>query len=516
MQYYVDSTWLENPDCTIDEAFRRAAQRHPDRVAIVDADESWTYSDLDILSNSLAFRLRGCQLPKEAVVGVLHEPRSDYIIACLAILKAGLAYLELPATADRELLVTLLKIAQPSLIITSWTLQATLHDTAIPFLSWSRDCLATAVGSDRLFDDRAACSTAFIGYSSGSTGTPKCMPVSHAAALYAYYHFWSFTESILPSNKFLYSTYLSWDAMSPLVVGATGYLLPYGSVTNPDEHITFIHANEINNTFLTPSLLRELLSCAQSANRLASMNSIRVLWIGGEVVDYGLVNLVSRLLPNATVINNYGPSECFVVGQSIIRPDGTDLDSRPVPVRLLPGMDAIVLDDSRSQRFNAVGSLYVTGPCLSSGYLNNQQATAERFFTISGTRYFSTGDLAVRLEDDRIALYGREAFPMKLTADGADLEAIRLTILEFFSLRDCVVTVCLNRLAAPEIVCFFVPSTESTQLCHKSCSRILSEVVPEEFIPSRFIAIEKLPINPVSRKMDLKLLLRLAAEQAII
>lgn len=500
---------------TLHGLFAKQARRQPNAIALVDGDVRLTYRELDLLSNRLANHLLRYRIQPGEAVGILLEKCYEYVVACLAILKAGGAFLHLEQAYPDNFLRQIFADAAPKVVLTKrvYAPRMMAHNVCAlamddsGWLAAPDTPLHSAVGSDHL---------AIIGYSSGSTGTPKGVCVSHRATLYAHQQFWDELSGIEEKGRFAYSAFLVWDVLSPLVTGHTGFMVPDEVSFDPQRLIAFFAQHRINHTFLTPSLLSAILQNTEPALLAQQMQTLRVVWVGGEVMTQPLVNETLALLPHLTLINNYGPTECFVITQGKLTAHDPVTPTVCAVGRVLDGMTVLILDeDLRPVPHGEVGELYASGPCLADGYLNNPRLTAEKFVSIGEKLFYKTGDSARFLEDGRLTILGRRDAMLKIRSYNVNLLAIEETLRRHPKVADCVVAAYGESGDDLYLVAYLVASP-GVGVENYTCPPLVSylrEQLPFYMVPHVYVALDTLPLSPVSGKLDKSALPRPLAQE---
>lgn len=482
---------------------------------MVDGDVQLTYGELDEMSNRLANHLRGYQIEPNDAVGILLEKCYEYVVACLAVLKAGGAFLHLELAYPDNLLRQVFADAAPKVVITKrkYADRVIAHNVCAlamddnAWLSTPETPLQSAVAGDNL---------AIIGYSSGSTGTPKGVCVSHRATLYAYQQFWHELREIEGKERFAYSAFLVWDVLSPLVMGHTGYMVPDEVSFDPQRLISYFAQHRINHTFLTPSLLSALMKNIDPALLKKQMQTLNVVWVGGEVMTQPLVNETLELLPHLTLINNYGPTECFVITQGKLAANDPATPTICAVGRVLDGMTVHILDeDLRPVPHGEVGELYASGPCLADGYLNNPKLTAEKFIPIGDRLFYKTGDSARLLEDGRLMILGRRDAMLKIRSYNVNLLAIEELLRQHPDVDDCVV-VAYGEPGEDKYLVAYLVASPHVAVENYTCPALvayLREQLPFYMIPHVYVTLDTLPLSPLSGKLDKSALPRPVPQQ---
>lgn len=505
----------QKSDATIHKMFRSAVNETPNKLALVDGDVSITYLELDKLTDGLAGYLQANGVKKNQIVGVYLEKCYEYIVSCLAILKAGGTYLHLDLDYPSEIIEKIVEETSPIAIISKSN-----HLSRLPACDSNKVLIDEMVDLDLTgYKLNTAHSTdsseiAFVGYTSGTTGIPKGVRVSHMAAIYSISKFWQEIWHLPNIKEFGYATYLSWDAMGPLMFNATGHIIPDDINHNSLSLVTYIMEHKINHTFFTPSLLKAIFQEVPENVLKKTLADLNVIWLGGEVTTRELLEETYEILPNVHLINNYGPSECFVVAQGPLTNHDINIDSLLCPVgRVLPEMGVLIFNDKLQETMPGItGELYVTGPCLADGYMNNPDLTREKFISLHGNIYFKTGDLAYFMRDGRLVIQGRTDFVVNMGNHSINLLEVQSNIKKLLPIIDCVVVYVEDINKNSHLVCFLVKSPEiSWEVDPAHIKSILISALPKYMIPKKYIEINKIPVNCTSQKINYKQLRKLAS-----
>ncbi|WP_243867084.1 non-ribosomal peptide synthetase [Actinophytocola oryzae] len=421
-----NDTGLTTPLRTLPDLFAEQVATRPDDVAVVFERTHLTYAELDERANRLAHLLIAQGAGPERVVA-LSVPRSpDMVVAELAVLKSGAAYLPLDPDLPAERRAFMLADASPVCVVTS------LDD----------DALAAAPAEDPAVAI-SPLGAAYVIYTSGSTGRPKGVVVSHAgvAKLVA-------TQverfGVGPHSRVLQFASPSfdvafWDLCLGLLSGGRLVVVPAERRVPGPELTSYAAEHGVNFMILPPALLAELPADLDLPHD-------SVLLAGTERVS---PELVARWAPNRRMFNAYGPTEATVNSTlGACTPGGT-----VVPIGIPdPGTRAYVLDAGlRPVPPGVVGELYLAGDGLARGYLGRPALTAERFVADpfgTGGRLYRTGDLVRWLPDGRLVFLGRADDQVKIRGYRIELGEIEAVLTEHPSVAQSVVVARDGRLVA--------------------------------------------------------------------
>nr|WP_249026664.1 non-ribosomal peptide synthetase [Amycolatopsis pretoriensis] len=436
-----NDTDFEAPLSTLPELFAARVRETPDAVALVFEDEELTYAELDARANRLAHVLIGRGAGPERVVA-LAVPRSvEMIVAELAVLKAGAAYLPLDPDYPAERIAFMIADARPVCVLTTADLADHFER---PVLLEELD-LAAAPETDPAADIVPA-NAAYVIYTSGSTGRPKGVVVSHAgvAKLVA-------TQSqrfgIGPHSRVLQFASPSfdvafWDLCLGLLSGGRLVVVPAERRVPGPELADYAHTHGVDFMILPPALLAEFPDDCD-------LPRDSVLLAGTERVS---PELVRRWAPGRRMFNAYGPTEA-TTNSTLGLCDPEIAPGSAVPIGVPdPGTRAYVLDASLAPvPVGVAGELYLAGSGLARGYLGRPGLTSERFVADPfgrGGRLYRTGDLVKWLPDGRLVFLGRADDQVKIRGYRIELGEIESVLAEHPRVGQSVVVAQDGRLVA--------------------------------------------------------------------
>ena len=490
-------------DICLHELIEAQVERSPERPAVVFEGRGLTYRELDGAANRLASRLRQEGIGPEIVVGILAERSLEMMVALLAVLKAGGAYLPLDPDYPADRLAFMLADSRVPVLLAQERLLAKLpaHEARVLPL----EGVAEAGEDMRLTSAGTPESLAYVIYTSGSTGRPKGTMNSHRGIvnrLLWMQERYGLTADDRILQKTPYSFDVSvWELFWPLLTGARLVMARPGGHQEPPYLVRTVQAEGITTMHFVPSMLQMFLeapgveACAASLQRVVC---------SGEALPLDLTRRFFARLPGVGLHNLYGPTEAAV--------DVTHWTCEPhdrrglVPIgRPVANTQIHVLDrEMRPVPVGVAGELLIGGVQVGRGYLARPELTAERFVPDpmsgeAGARLYRTGDLARVLADGAVDFLGRIDHQVKLRGLRIELGEIETALCNHPAVLQAVVTVREDQLTA-----YYVPAEGQTPGL-ADLRAALRTGLPEYMIPSWFVPLPALPLT-ASGKVDRKAL----------
>ncbi|GAA1388728.1 hypothetical protein GCM10009639_15570 [Kitasatospora putterlickiae] len=488
---------------TVTEAFAAQTAATPDATALVFGELRLDYAELDARANRLAHGLLAAGIGAESVVALALPRSADTVVAQLAVLKAGAAFLPLDAEYPRERTAHMLADARPAAVLTTggWPLPEVLDGlTVLP--------ADAAAWADRPAERPAvrieAAHAAYVIYTSGSTGRPKGVVVTHGsiAALLAHHRAETFGEperahgrlSVALTASLCFDA--SWDGLLWMMAGHELHLIGDDLRRDAAALVRYVHAGGVGVVNVTPSYAEQLVT----EGLLDGEAAPKVVLLGGEAVGQALWTRL-REAPHTTGHNLYGPTESTV---DALLQSYADSD-RPSLGRTVLGTRARVLDEHLNPVPPGVpGELYLSGAGLARGYLGRAALTAERFVADpfdEGARMYRTGDLVRRTRDGGLDYLGRTDHQVKIRGFRVEPGEIEQALARHGSVRQAVVTVHESADGDRRLVAHCAtgatPSPELAQEIRRSAAAWL----PAHMVPAAVVTLEALPLTG-SGKID--------------
>lgn len=493
----------------------------PNAIALEDETTSLTYAELDQRVAVLATQLRDHGVGRDKLVGVLLGRSANYVIACLAALRAGGAFLVLELAYPPNLLADVIEDAKPTVVITNKT-QANQIDAEIPLIVL--DDVGTGhhnpPGSKVEILDLPAEDDlerlAFVSYSSGTTGRPKGIANPHMAPVLSYDLRFRLSD-LSPGDRVACNVFFVWEMLRPLLRGATVVCVPDEASYDPVALVDLLARRRVTETLMTPTLLAAVLSRHLDIQK--DVPELRTLWFNGEVVTTDLARRAMKALPKTRLLNCYSASETHEIACGDIR-DIIDNDSPYCPVG--PPMEAehiYILDESgRKVDIGVPGELFVGGSLLARGYLNLPDTTAEAFIpnpfeSAPGSRMYRTGDLARMLPSGILEITGRVGAMIKVRGYSVVPGKVESAIIEQLAVKQCAVIAHGDGLDR-QLVAYIVrdkeePGDRPIPIIDEAgyslvARRTLSKSLAQYMIPALWVELDEMPTNRVSGKADTK------------
>ena len=480
------------PAGTVPGLFAVQARRTPDATAVACGAAGLTYRELAERSDRLAAHLIRLGVRAEDRVGLLMERSVEQVVAILAVLKAGGAYLPLDTRAPVDRMRLVLAEAGAGVVITDEDWAPIAREVHSGHLVVGEDGppgpVDVAVHPDQL---------AYVMYTSGSTGTPKGVAVRHrdVVDLAVDRRFASGAHGAGGHDRVLLHSPLAFDASTyelwvPLLRGGCVVVAPPGDVDGA-VLARMVAEHGLTAVWLTAGLFR--LLAQETPECLAGLCEV---WTGGDVVPAAAVRRVQAAAGGVTVVDGYGPTETTTFATSYPMPAGQPVPER-IPIgRPLDNMRVYVLDAAlRPAPVGVPGELYLAGSGLARGYLNQPGLTAQRFpadpFGPPGTRMYRTGDLARWRPDGVVDFLGRTDDQVKLRGFRIELGEVESALRSHPEVAECVAVVRQDDGGPKRLVAYVVSAAPDAARLRGYLARTL----PDYMVPSGFVFLDGLPLS---------------------
>lgn len=515
------SNWNSSANTEIDDTIHGCISRKmlecPDKEAVAAWDGKLTYQELDDLAARLAYHLESTGVGKEIIVPILAEKSQWVVVAVLAILRAGGAFLPIdisnPPGRVREMLSQ--TNSKHILVSPNMGAQVRVWNIGVDHIIDLSPSIAQLPTPPQPTEGKNAevrpHDLAYVIFTSGSTGKPKGVLIEHTNIVTAALSRADAIHRTSDSRVYQFSSYAFdtcvEDMITTMLVGGT-ICIPSESDRTSDL-VKSMNELQANAADLTPSL----------ANILTPQDipSLKVMILAGEAMT---ATNVRKWAPHLTLINTYGPAECSIVSTTAAPAKG-GLDHENIG-RATCGHSWIVdpEDPDKLLPIGAIGELLMEGPLVGRGYLNQPEKTAAVFlgktsWAPAGSRIYKTGDLVRYREDGNIIFIGRKDSQIKIHGQRVEIGEIEGSIESIDNVAGAAVEFVNNSDIQQTLVAFiaFQNSRGERRLDEdisptllENLSEIkkeLGESLPRYMVPSLFIPLPVLPIT-ITGKLDRK------------
>ena len=491
-------------DDTLIGLFEASVAAAPERIALAFGDDQWSYADLDARASRLARRLvREHGVKPGDLVGHCLERSLEMVVALLAIMKAGAAYVALDPGLPPERLAHMLADSAAPVVLTQARLAERLGGAhAARVLELDGEVGADDDGEGSFAALARADTLAYVIYTSGSTGLPKGTlnlhrgPSNRVRALQRQF-------PLTPEDRVLLKTPLSfdvsvWELFWPLSVGATVVLAEPQGHKDPQYLARTLARQAVTVVHFVPSMLQMFLRSAD----VAGSGALRYLMTSGEALSYELQIRCIEAFPGVALINHYGPTETGIE-VTWWRFDAPRAD-RVVPIgRPIANNHIHVLDgEGQTVPIGVAGELHIGGAQVGEGYLNNPTLTAERFVTLTPRgapeRLYKTGDLVRWMADGEVEYIGRLDNQVKLRGMRVELGEIENKAREHPAIEQVVVTVD-GELSDQRLVCYLVAKQDVAEAPVRLIAelrRFMAQSLPGYMTQCGYLLLDRLPLSP--------------------
>jgi len=495
-------------DVCVHELFEAQVAKTPRAVAIEFEDERLTYDELNARANRLAHYLRELGVGPDARVAICVERSIEMVVALLATLKAGGAYVPLDPAYPSERLAYMLEDSAPAVLLTHGGARDALagRTLAVPVIDLERDSAKWAAQSaenpQRSSIGMNERNLAYIIYTSGSTGQPKGAMNEHRGVvnrlvwMQETYRLGA-NDAVLQKTPFSFDVSV-WEFFWPLMYGARLVMARPGGHKDPGYLVRVIQERKITTLHFVPSMLQVFLEDEDASE---CKNLSRVI-CSGEALPALMARQFYERLPEAELHNLYGPTEAAVdVTSWNCKQEASGIG---VPIgRPIANTQIYILDaHGQPMPIGVAGEVYIGGVQVGRGYLNRPELTEERFkrdpFSREpGARMYKTGDLGRWLAHGAIEFLGRTDFQVKIRGFRVELGEIEGKLSSHSKVREAVVLARENGAGDKRLVAYYTGEKLGAEMLRNH----LSSGLPEYMVPSAYVHLESLPLNP-NGKLD--------------
>jgi amino acid adenylation domain-containing protein/non-ribosomal peptide synthase protein (TIGR01720 family) len=484
---------------TIIDLFSEQVKKTPQHIAVITANNSLTYQELDEKSNQLAnYLLEHYNVTNEEVIGILLDRSDRLIIAILAIWKAGAAYVPVDMEFPRSRKEYIFQDTHVKLLLTQ-------SDCIFDLEYFSGQLFAMDIQFDALESPMhmpkmlaRPSDLAYIIYTSGSTGQSKGVMIEHGAIVNTVQAQQTIFQ-VKEGDRGLQFASISfdasvWELFAILTSGATLCIISESSKKDPESLEAFIVDQQISFATLPPAYMQLL--------RTEKIKSIRQLVTAGEAAATDEALAFAKY---GTYYNAYGPTESSICATIFKIEQEARFDSPTIPIgKPIPNTTIYILDrNEKLLPLGATGEICIGGAGLARGYLNQSLLTAEKFITNpfnTNERIYKTGDHGKWLPDGNLEFIGRKDDQVKMSGYRIELGEIENVLKKHDQVAAATVVVKINPNKEKELVAY-VLCKEMIEVA--DLRAYLGDALPSYMIPEQFVYLKELPLTS-NGKVDKK------------
>jgi amino acid adenylation domain-containing protein len=498
-------------DKCVHQLFEAQVERTPHRVAVVSEGPHLTYRQVNEVANRVASQLRTRGISTGHFVPILMNTSAEFLIAELAVMKSGAAFVPLdPGWPKQRIGPILEKLGSRIVLFRNSDAAADLvaiNREALIFDEWSDGGDGANPGVNVSPDDPIYCI-----FTSGSTGLPKGAINKHRGIIN---RFSSMTElfgtaaedSVLATSPAFFDSSV-WQYFWPLTCGGRSVILPTCQVTNPELIPGLMGLQGITCTDFVPSVFELLVEHLRfHPEAWPAFGRLRRILIGGEALAADAVCKFKAMFPHVAITNAYGPTECSI---GAVFHEVPAEYTNPIPIgRPIPNARAVILDRHLDLvPTGTIGELCLGGACVGMGYLNDPESTTDVFVAnpfpeLDCSTLYRTGDLARFRADGVIEYRGRVDQQVKIRGFRIELGEIESVLKLHPATTEAVVVAREDVPSDRRLVAYVGPASAAAQA--GELREFLKERLPAYMLPSAFVFTDLFPLTQ-NGKVDRKAL----------
>lgn len=478
------------------QTFANVARAHPDREAFASPETVVYYGQMASAAGELADRLSARNVGPGDLVAVEMPVGPGFVVSALAALAVGAAYLPVDVSSPMMRRHRILEDAQPSAVLRA-------EDDALSAVPRPGTATPGLLGLDRHEPVTSGDDPAYVIYTSGSTGVPKGVVIP-ARGVHNLLRAFQRRAPLEPGARYSWWTSPGFDVSvyemwSALCAGGTLLPVPDSRRRDIDATLDYLAAHRVNSAYLPPQFLSALRDRALRGGRVPPL---RRLLTGVEPVPVGVLAQLRSCMPGIVVINGYGPTEATVCATLYTVPGQCADPAQRTPIgAVIEGNRGFLLDDRLTPvEPGQPGELFLAGRGLALGYLHDRQRTAERFLpAVDGDGLmYRTGDIVVADHAGTLTFLGRADDQLKV--DGVRIEPAETeaALRRLPQIADVAVLARPTGPDGPSVLTAFVVLSETVDADGDLWTEIkerLAEELPQQAVPRRFFALERIPMT---------------------
>lgn len=497
----------------IHQWFELQVEKAPEAVAVIGSAQTLTYGELNARANQLAHYLKSLGVEVNELVAISTERSPEMLIAFLAVLKAGAAYVPIDPAYPLARRAYQLQDCQARILLTQQHLKAALPDlTDQQVICLDTDWATVAQwSSQNLPSQSTPDDLAYVIYTSGSTGNPKGVLISHRGVVNHSAAMSSLFE-LQQGDRVLQFSSMSFDIIveelyPSLISGATIVLRTEDIAASTRQFLNFVQTYHINVLNLPTAFWHEWVN-GMTLLGASVPDCVRLVVVGGEKAArtaylqwQRLTDLQSGTPPRW--FNTYGPTEATVT-TTVYDPAASPLqkDWLTIPIgKPIANATVYVLDEAlQPVPMGTPGELHIGGPGVARGYLNLPEKTALKFISDPfssdpDARLYKTGDLVRYLPDGNLEFIGRTDFQVKIRGFRIELSEIEVFLEQHEAVQQAIVIAQESPAGQPRLVAYWVAQSEQSA-SNAALHSFLIDRLPSYMLPAAFVQLESFPLTP--------------------
>jgi amino acid adenylation domain-containing protein/non-ribosomal peptide synthase protein (TIGR01720 family) len=526
---------------TIHRLFEEQVKQTPNKIALESQEIQLTYQNINEKANKIARFLQNLGVKEGEFVGILMQRKAAFLVAILAILKAGGVYVPLDPSYPQERIKYMLVNSKIKILFSEYYCLEKFPDlfqdccelkeiiclnsesiqrnyvTLPEDIHLREESEFEHFSKENLDIEIQGIDPAYMIYTSGSTGLPKGAIIRHGGAInhiYAQYEALELTEDL----RFLQSAPVSsdisiWQFLAPVLIGGKTVIVDTVTVCDPEKLFSVIQKARITIVELVPVVFGGLINYLEKlSSEQRALPHLKWMMVTGETVSVDSVNRWLNLHSSISVINAYGPSEAsdditqYIIDKPLLE------NQRTLPIgKPLANLNIYILSEkTQLVPIGVPGEICVSGYGVGLGYWQNELLTRLNFIPnpfsttakplpgTDGDILYKTGDLGRWLPDGSIEFLGRIDHQVKLRGFRIELGEIEAVLSQAPNVRETVVIDREDTPGQKRLVAYIVAQQA---LSISQLRGFLKEKLPEYMIPSAFVMLEAMPLTP-SGKVD--------------
>lgn len=484
---------------TVIDRFEEIVERFPEKIAVESKVDRLTYHELNQRSNYIATRLIDLGIKQNDIVAILMERSCEMLVAMIAVLKAGAAYLPIEPNQPDDRIRYMLNDSEVNVVIVDYTRPhiTALDEQCIIDLSKQTDVMVNNIHLDITPENLA-----YMIYTSGTTGNPKGVLIEHRNLINLVDWFAKELQlneeaTVIQNFAFIFDGSV-WEIFPTILSGSRLRIVSDEEKMNPEKMINVFSGAHLA---IIPSMYRELLNYAKKNGKISQLHSLRTLWLGAEELPKDLVDEFfvtgSECENIPRLINAYGPTEATVCC-TYYELDKAG-DHVPYIGKSIDNTQVYIVSNGHLAGIGMVGEVCVGGNGVSRGYLNREELNSEKFVYYpfkDDVRMYRTGDLGRWNIDGNIELLGRIGEQVKIRGFRIELEEIAQTIRKYPKIEDAAVI--YDKDGSGKLIAYCVTSED---IDIADLRKALSDYLNTYMIPDEITCIDAIP-RTLNGKID--------------